>query len=192
MAITISFELSDQDVQHFISMAKEAQAAVEKQGKLDAEAITAATQRLLDEAGDLSGVPGFIAERLRKLQVLVSMITDSEWQLPAEDLKRVLSAMAYFAEPQDLIPDRVPGIGFLDDAIMVELVVATLDPEIQSYGEFCEFRKAEEQRRRNAGQDPHVGREDWLADQRAVLHLRMRTRRNAMESEPSGWRVRLW
>ncbi len=191
MAITISFELSDQDVQHFISMAKEAQTAVGKT-RLDAEAITASAQQLFEAAGDLSAVPGFIAERLRKLKILVDMVTDSDWQLPEEDRQRVLSAMAYFADPQDLIPDRVPGIGFLDDAIMIELVVSTLDPEIEAYLEFCEFRKAEEARRRNAGQDPHVGREDWLADQRAVLHLRMRTRRSAMESEPGGWRVRLW
>ncbi len=88
--------------------------------------------------------------------------------------------MAYFAEPADMIPDQIPGIGFLDDVIMVELVVENLEPEITAYIEFCKFRSAEEARRKNQGLDTHVGRDDWLADQRAVLHSRMRKRRSSM------------
>ena len=120
------------------------------------------------------------------------MVEDSEWQLPEEDLERVLSAMAYFADPEDLIPDRVPGIGFLDDAIMVELVVENLEAEISSYEEFCAYRLAEEKRRKNQGLDTEVGREDWLADKRAVLHNRMRKRRSE-RTQSSGYRgIRLF
>jgi uncharacterized membrane protein YkvA (DUF1232 family) len=111
--------------------------------------------------------------------VLVKMVRDEEWRLPDEDLRGVLNAMAYFADPEDLIPDRVPGIGFLDDAIMAELVAESLEDEISAYRDFDTYRAAEEQRRENQGLDTHVGREDWLADQRAVLHHRMRERRNA-------------
>ena len=64
-----------------------------------------------------------------------------------------------------------------EDAIMVELVCENLEEEISAYTEFCEFRTAEEKRRKNQGIDTEVGREDWLADKRAVLHSRMRKRR---------------
>lgn len=176
MALTITFELDDNDIEHFLSMAREAQQAVESSG-LDHDSIKTGARELFVKAR-ASNPPEFIAQRLGKLETLVNMVDDSEWQLPDEDVARVLKAMAYFADPEDLIPDRVPGVGFLDDAIMAELVVGTLDSEITSYDEFCAYRSAEEKRRENQGLDPNVGREDWLADKRSVLHNRMRKLRS--------------
>ncbi|MDH4256636.1 MAG: YkvA family protein [Gammaproteobacteria bacterium] len=101
----------------------------------------------------------------------------------------VLGALLYFCDPEDLIPDHIPGLGFLDDAIYVELVLQELRAEITSYEEFCAYRIAEENRRRAQGLDPHVEREAWLADKRATLHARMRKRRRSGASS-GGWRLR--
>ena len=188
MSIEITFELSEQDLQHFAAMAREAAEAVDLEN--DAGKVIAATRDMLSKAA-ADNVPEFISSRLSKLEYLTGMIEDDEWKLEGEDHDRVLRAIAYFADPEDLIADRVPGIGFLDDAIMIELVVRDLEPEIDAYKEFCEFRSAEEQRRENQGLETHVSREDWLADKRAVLHHRMRTRRK-QRSTSSGWEVRLW
>jgi uncharacterized membrane protein YkvA (DUF1232 family) len=190
MPVTITFDLSDKDLEHFQAMAREAQQAVKTAG-LSHDHIVAAARGLFDASRDAERLPDFIAERLAKLEVLVRMVSDEEWKLPEEELGWVLSAMAYFADPEDLIPDRVPGIGFLDDAIMAELVAADLEEEISAYLEFDGFRVAEEQRRENQGLPTHVAREDWLADKRAVLHHRMRERRRARAD--SGLRsIRLW
>lgn len=189
MPITISFELSDRDIEHFVAMGREAQEAVAGQKKTTEE-IAAGARSVFESASGIE-LPEFISSRLEKLGVLAEMVTDSEWQLPEEDLERVLSAMCYFADPDDLIPDRVPGIGFLDDAIMAELVVKDLDPEITAYQEFCTYRKAEEERRKARGEATDVSREAWLADTRAALHSRMRDRRRSRASSGS-WRVRLW
>jgi uncharacterized membrane protein YkvA (DUF1232 family) len=189
MSLTITFELGDSDIEHFLSIAEKAQASVRKSG-IGAEQITTAARELFEQTDDES-LPEFIGSRLRKLETLVNMVEDAEWKLPDEDLTRVLNAMAYFADPEDLIPDRIPGLGFLDDAIMVELVVVDLDGEIAAYEEFCAFRSAEEKRRVNQGLDTHVGREDWLADKRAVLHNRMRKlRRDRKQSPIRG--IKLW
>jgi len=187
--ITIAFELSDKDIEHFVAMAREAHEAVA--GQADATEKIAAATRNIFEAAQGVDLPDFISERLDKLGVLADMVTDSEWQLPAEDRERVLSAMAYFANPDDLIPDRVPGIGFLDDAIMAELVVKDLEAEISAYQEFCTYRSAEEQRRAGRDEPTDVSREEWLADKRASLHARMRDRRRSRSASGS-WRVRLW
>ena len=48
---------------------------------------------------------------------------------------------AYFADPQDMIPDSIPVLGFIDDAIMIELLTAELRPEIDAYNDFCRYRK---------------------------------------------------
>lgn len=188
MSIQITFELSEQDLQHFAAMAQEAAQAVNP--ATESAKIISATRKMLDEAS-AAETPEFISVRLEKLEQLARMIEDDEWKLEGEDLDRVLRAIAYFANPEDLIPDRVPGIGFLDDAIMIELVVRDLEPEIESFKEFCEFRGAEENRRENQDLDTHVSREDWLADKRAVLHHRMRSRRKQRRGS-SGWSVGLW
>ena len=106
-----------------------------------------------------------------------------------EERNRVLGALVYFCDPEDLIPDHVPGLGFLDDAIYVEIVIRELAAEIESYEEFCQFRDAEEARRKEQGEDTHVEREQWLADKRAALHARMRKRRRG-GTGGGGWRLR--
>jgi len=188
VAIEITIELSEDDIQHFATLARESAAGVASAE--DASRYAAATRELLATAR-ASNPPSFIGTRLDQLQQLVDMIDDDEWQLPADDLERVTRAIAYFSEPEDLIADKIPGIGFLDDAIMVELVVREMENELDAYGEFCIYRGAEEKRRANEGLDPHVAREDWLADKRSVLHSRMRERRNARSASGS-WKISLW
>jgi uncharacterized membrane protein YkvA (DUF1232 family) len=188
VGVEITFELSEEDLQHFAIMAREAAKAVDPVA--DEKTILAAARDMLSKA-DIESAPAFITTRLDKLENIANMVDDREWKLEGEDHDRVLRAIAYFADPEDLIADRVPGIGFLDDAIMVELVAADLEEEIAAFVEFDDFRTAEEQRRENQGLETHVGREDWLADKRAVLHHRMRERRRARVG--SGSRsIRLW
>jgi len=185
MPLDITFTLSDQDLDHFqaiVDKAKSAMADVHS-----AADIEAAAKQLITDAkqGEL---PDFIGDRLSKLEVIINMVGDTEWQLSDDDRSRVLGALVYFCDPEDLIPDHIPGLGFLDDAIYVELVIRELKAEIESYEEFCEFRTAEEARRKASGQDPHVEREQWLADKRATLHARMRKRRKS-GSGGGGWRL---
>ena len=185
MPLDITFTLSDQDLGHFQAIVDKANSAMEKEH--DAEAIEAAAKQLIADAkqGEL---PDFIGDRLSKLEVIINMISDSEWQLSDKDRSRVLNALVYFCDPEDLIPDHIPGLGFLDDAIYVELVIRELKAEIESYEEFCSFRTAEEERRKSKGEDPHVEREQWLADKRATLHAKMRKRRSG-RSSGGGWRL---
>ena len=185
MPLDITFTLSDQDLDHFQAIVNKAKSAMEDEHT--GAAIEAAAKSLISDArsGDL---PDFIGDRLEKLEVIINMVGDDEWQLSDEDRNRVLGALVYFCDPEDIIPDHIPGLGFLDDAIYVELVIRELKAEIESYEEFCEFRKGEEARRKAAGEDPHVEREEWLADKRAALHARMRKRRTT-KSGGSGWRL---
>ncbi|MEZ4293271.1 MAG: hypothetical protein R3E53_23125 [Myxococcota bacterium] len=46
--------------------------------------------------------------RIAQLGKLTDMLEDADWRLEGEDRKRVLNALAYFADPDDLIPDRCP------------------------------------------------------------------------------------
>ena len=190
MPLDITFTLSDQDLEHFQDIVDKAKSALE--GGHDAEQIVAAARKLIDDA-KTTELPEFIGDRLNKLQVVIDMVGDAEWQLSDDERKRVIGALIYFCDPEDLIPDHIPGLGFLDDAIYVEIVIRELKAEIDSYEEFCTFRSAEEVRRREQGLDPFVEREEWLADKRANLHARMRKRRRSRASgsgTSGGWRLR--
>ena len=184
MPLDITFTLSDRDLEHFQAIVDKAKSSLED--TQDAKAIEAAARQLITDAKSTE-LPGFIGERLAKLEHVINMIGDQEWQLSDDERKRVLGALVYFCNPDDLIPDHIPGLGFLDDAIYVELVIRELQAEVDSYEEFCEFRSAEEERRRRKGLDPHVQREEWLADKRAALHARIRKRR---PKAGGGWRLR--
>lgn len=189
MSLTITIDLGDADLQHFIDGMRKAQ---EETKHLSAQQITDAAKKLLADSAGVQ-VPEFIAERLAKLGAMSDMVHDTGWALPDEDKQRVLSALTYFADPKDVIPDTVPVLGFLDDAIMIELCVRELRHELDAYEDFCDFRNAEARR---LGVDPaghDVQRADWLEGRREELQDRMRRRRRDSYSGAGGsWRPTLF
>ena len=182
MPLRVSFDLADDDLKHFKLIMQEARQAADR---FSAEEIIDGAHRLLSEVRTAK-VPSFIRDRLESLQTMIEMVTDDEWQLPADEVSHVINALAYFAEAEDLIPDHIPGLGFLDDAIMVELVVRELKHEIDAYRDFCTFRAEEESRRKSQGASDLVTREEWLATRRAQLHSRMRRRRRSERRQRGG------
>ena len=168
MAFDITFELQDSDLDYFREVMRKALAGAEK---LEESHILAKAGEL---AGEVKGnVPEFVRSRLAKLETLIGMVQDQEWAIPDMERRDVLGALAYFSDPQDLVPDHIPVLGFLDDAIMIELVVDELEGDIEAYEEFCDYRKREAGRRG----DETITKADWLDDKRRELHSRMRSRR---------------
>jgi len=161
----ISFELSDKDLRYFRQVLQK----VRKGRNAENEDVVLDQARgLLDEVKE-TDAPQFIRSRISQLAKLISMLEDRDWRLEGTDRKRVLNALAYFADPDDLIPDRVPGLGYLDDAIMVELVVQDLKHEIEAFDAFVAFRK---EKRKEKSATP-----ENLAKRRVSLQGRMRRRR---------------
>ena len=48
---------------------------------------------------------------------LIEMLVDEEWKLPKNDRERLLAVFMYFGDPEDILPDEIPVIGYLDDVI---------------------------------------------------------------------------
>ena len=170
MAMRISFELDEDDLKHFQLIMDEARKAASRMAPED---IVAGAQTVLKDV-DEATAPGFIVDRLHKLRLMIDMISDLEWRLPHGETKRVLKALSYFADPEDLIPDHIPGLGLLDDAIMIELVVRELKHEIEAYQDFCDYR---DRVRVERGDGADVSRDGWLSARRKALQSRMRRRR---------------
>lgn len=156
MSIQISLELSDSDLSHFRELMN---TAVEKAKKLSEADVVAKASALCVEMENAK-VPDFVSQRLGSLKSLIGALSDPEWQLPEEERTEILTSLAYFCEPHDLVPDNIPGLGYLDDAIMIELVLQDMSLDLEAYESFCSFRRTEENRR---GADAGVNRESWLA-----------------------------
>jgi uncharacterized membrane protein YkvA (DUF1232 family) len=173
MSLAITIELGDADLAHFIDAMKTAQ---QEATNLSAQEITDAAAKLLADGRD-NKLPSFIADRLSKLDSMISMVNDQGFALPDEDRQRVLACLTYFANPTDIIPDNVPVLGFLDDAIMIELVVRELQHEVEAYDDFVAYRNAEARLR---GVDPSTlktERVEWAEARRLELLNRMKSRR---------------
>ncbi len=160
----VSFELSARDIRYFRRRLK--QVRVGKLGCDEATVARLATKLLSDAVS--AEPPEFVLVRLAKLEQLIEMLGDAEWRLEGRDRARIVDALADFVDPDDLIPDRIPGLGYLDDAIMVELVVQELKHDIAAYEDFCAFRKASGRKKQDG---------DKLDARRSSLQLRMRRRR---------------
>lgn len=172
MPLAINFELSDRDLAHFNAAIQAARRAA---GHMSTEEVITAASNLLQDASKVP-LPDFIAQRLDKLDALIAMVRDEGWALSEDDRQRVLSALVYFADPKDIIPDNVPVLGYLDDAIAIEMCVKELKHELDAYEEFCEYRQGEATHR---GMNPaEVGRAEWLNARRDELQERMHRRRN--------------
>ena len=179
MGLRVTFELDEDDLKHFRLIMRQARTAATR---IAPEEIVAAAEELLASNAS-KGSPAFIAERLQKLRLLIDMLSDIEWRLPQREADRVLNALAYFAEPEDLIPDHIPGLGFLDDAIMIELICRELKHETEAYQDFCDYRA---RIRRGAGRNARVSRDDWLVNRRTELQSRMRRRKRKDRAETGG------
>lgn len=163
----VSFELSPSDIRYFRDRLKAGSRG--DSARAEHRVIRSATKLVGDAIA--AKPPDFVRDRILKLEQLIAMLRDRDWRLEGRDRMRILDALAYFVEPDDLIPDRVPGIGYLDDAIMIELVVRELAHEIEAYQDFCEFRS------RPNTEDPAR-----LETRREALQARMRRRRRRVRS----------
>lgn len=181
MGLRISFELTDRDLKFFRKALRQSREAVK-----DAEdtEIIEAIQAVLEEIRSSEPLPDFVGKRIPELESLISMLTDEEWQLPEGDRERLLATFVYFADPEDILPDDIPVIGYLDDVIIIELVARELQHVREAYDDFCDFR--DEYEKENGKNADAVIRRDRIDRRRQQLHQRMR-RRSAQQKKSSLW-----
>lgn len=172
MSIEINLELTDADLAHFRHLMD---AAIAKSEQLSNEEIISRAKALVEKM-ESAPLPEFVQSRLMSLSALINAVQDEEWQMPEDEKKEIMTSLAYFSEPEDIVPDHIPVIGYLDDAIMIELVLQNLSLDLKAYREFCGFRATEEARR---GSNANVNRETWLAGTRAQIRSSMRRGRSS-------------
>lgn len=166
----ISFELEPADIDRF----HEALARAERRVACAEECDIVAAARHSLRTLPIECAPGYIRRRLLQVVELVDMLEDEAWALPSPERAEVLKLLAYFSDPEDMIPDDVEVIGLLDDAIMLELLLRQIRHVVAAYDDFLAARASLGEPADEAGR---IAGARELARRRVQLHARMRRRR---------------
>lgn len=141
-----------------------------------------------DLASWLSALPAetaqaTIALRLARAESLRRMLDDPDWHLPADLRERGVHLLDYLYRFDDLIPDDMPVIGHLDDALLIELSWSEFEGEVRDYEDFCRF--CSQSRVRGSGEERRSAWErECLAEASAMLHRQTVRERGYARQQP--------
>lgn len=181
MGFSISLDFTDRDLSLFRHAARQSRNTV-RDG--DEAEIIEAVRSVLDNIRTTGPLPDFVAQRLPALGTMIDMLEDAEWRLPRPAREQMLATFVYFGDPEDVIPDAIPTIGYLDDVILIELLLRDLRHVREAYGDFRRYRKEYDRKHRKSG-DATARKKD-LETKRRSLHERMK-RRQARDKRPALW-----
>jgi uncharacterized membrane protein YkvA (DUF1232 family) len=170
MPLNVVLELSDTDLKYF---SRVLDTVWKEHAHIPEKELIAGARELLKQAKKAKP-PTYVAKQFEEIKLLIDLLADKEWGVEAEDRRRIVAAISYFSAKKDLIPDN-PGIGYLDDALVADLVIRELKHDMEGYRDFAAFRENEQKVRGKS-----VDREDWIAAKRAGLMERVRRRRERM------------
>ena len=177
----LSFELTERDLRFFSNALKQSRNAVRYAEEAE---IVEAIRDVIADIQSNDPLPDFVARRIPQIESLIQMLADDEWKLPKSERERLLAVFIYFGDPEDILPDDIPVVGYLDDIIVLELVVRELQHVRDAYDDFCKFRLAFDLE--HGERIDGALRRDRIDRRRQQLHQRMK-RRSARRGSRRLW-----
>lgn len=129
---------------------------LEKLGRadaLDCDRIATAARELLHCGCDVAPC---IRQRMRRAQAATQMLHDPGWRVGEQVRDALHRVFEYVRRSDDLIPDRTPHVGRLDDALVIDVAWPLLADEFTDYLDFRRLRQLCGSRR-----DPGFDRDSW-------------------------------
>ena len=83
---------------------------------------------------------------LHDLKMLKAMLKDylsGKYKFSSRTIIYVVAGLLYFVSPVDLIPDFILGLGFVDDAAILAMVIKRIKTELDKYKELNIFDEVE-------------------------------------------------
>jgi uncharacterized membrane protein YkvA (DUF1232 family) len=142
---------------------------------MDCDQIATAARCLLATAA--AGAAPCIAHRVEQAGTLARMLADGAWTPDDAAEPAARAVVDYLQERDQLIPDWVPQVGRLDDAIVVDVAWPRVSAEVLDYLDFCRLRELEASLRGIEPAGFRFGRGDWEEARRAEAALHDHRRR---------------
>ncbi len=107
---------------------------------LTLDQMATAAQRALDRYPN-GNQPAFVTSRLAALARLDSLAADVAWGADDDLCGYLRTVHEYLVETEDLIPDELPVVGLLDDAVLIDVTLQLVREDLAEYEDFCRFRQ---------------------------------------------------
>jgi uncharacterized membrane protein YkvA (DUF1232 family) len=105
-------------------------------------------QRASKKASEHKDALGGVFGDLQTLLRLIRAYSKKEYRgVPKRTLVSAAGAVIYFVSPADLIPDVIPGIGYVDDVAVLLFVVDAISNDLDAFGVWERERDAAKKRR---------------------------------------------
>ena len=102
------------------------------------------------EAGETETVLGKALKIIAKVPVLKSLASDvpvmvnmvkdyirkKYKRVPLKTITMITAALIYLVNPNDAVPDYLPGVGYLDDAAVMNFVLVSVKEDVEKYKEW--------------------------------------------------------
>jgi uncharacterized membrane protein YkvA (DUF1232 family) len=82
----------------------------------------------------------WLKSMLNRVTILYEMVRDTEWKLDRRSKALIAAGLIYFLLPVDMTPDFIPGIGFIDDALVLSTLWKIVQEQVDRYMRFKENR----------------------------------------------------
>lgn len=155
-----------------------------KNQEINAKETIEVAQSLLSnlEANDPSDN---IKDAVQKLRCLIEMVDDPMWDMRTNNKNYVMAVLSYFTESKQYIPNFMPELGVMFDAMMIDIVAEKLTHERDAYQDFKSFVKAYKKSPFFKGQE--LTKDDWINARQKELRDRLKRRRRR-DAKRTGFR----
>lgn len=99
----------------------------------DEDKLERLLQRLEMKLKLIPKVGGRLAEIPTMVSMVRSYIRKEYTDIPIGTIIAIISALLYFVSPLDIIPDTIPGVGHLDDAMVIGICLTLVESDVQEY-----------------------------------------------------------
>jgi hypothetical protein len=168
-----SLELHDEELSHFNKIV---QRMAPEQPPFTLDQVAGAARRVLRAAAK-GQESTFIKVRMRRAGEMRAAYKDTKWKMSPTLGSDVKELLGYLDSGKGLIPNTVPIVGMLDDAILVDVAMNKLRTELDEYADFCRFRVAEASRLDISTEAVDIDRERWYVERQQEHRLEQQLRR---------------
>ena len=98
------------------------------------------TETLLGKALKIIAKVPVLKSLVADVPVMVNMVKDymrkKYRRVPLKTITMITAALIYLVNPNDAVPDYLPGVGYLDDAAVMNFVLVSVKEDVEKYKEW--------------------------------------------------------